>query len=95
MDNFHEILVLIYLNEYKDDYMLSEIKDLCNFSTAKLKSCIEKMKENKLVDSQSGKLSVSKAGEHLLKVKNLLNVSIDDLFEDTVTLNFLDEKLYP
>lgn len=92
-DNIHETLILIYLNEYEDNYLLSEVKELCNFTNAQLKICINTMKEKNLLESKSDRLLISESGKSLLESKNLLNVSIEDLYKEKVTLNFTEEKL--
>ncbi|KMK75266.1 MarR family transcriptional regulator [Alkalihalobacillus pseudalcaliphilus] len=88
MVDFKELLVLIYLNDYKDEYLFTEIKQLCNFTTSQMKQTLDKLIEKGLLLNQDGSLILGSKGEVLLKEKGLTNVSIEELFQmDTVTLS--------
>ncbi|MBP1940347.1 putative transcriptional regulator [Bacillus luteolus] len=82
------------MNEYKDSYLLSEVKELCNFSTAQMKKSINDLLDKNLLCNSKGRLILTSESETLLKEKGLINISITDLFQqDTVTLEFIDEPL--
>lgn len=91
MVDFKELLILVYLNDYKDEYLLSEIKELCNFSTTQMKKCLHNLIKKNLLNDEYGRLLLTIEAESLLKEKGLLNVSIADLFQDTVTLKFIEK----
>lgn len=93
MIDFKELLVLIYLNDYSDEYLLAEIKELCSFSTAQLKKCLDDLTEKKLLSDENGRLLLTSEGEAFLNEKGLLEASISDLFQDTVTLKFIEKPL--
>lgn len=94
MVDFKELLILVYLNEYKDEYLFSEIKELCSFSTAQMKKTINELVDKKMLSNSSGRLLLTIEAESLLKEKGLINVSISDLFQqDTVTLKFIENPL--
>lgn len=86
--DFHLKLILIYLNEYEDQYELQEIKKLCNFTTSQLKGRLNLIEEMGYIDYDNTLLRLSELGRNYLKEKNLNNVAIDDLYESTVTLDF-------
>lgn len=94
MVNTNELLVLIYLNDFKDKYLFSETKEICNFSTTQMKNCLSKLKEKSLLTESEGILRVTKKGLSLLEEKGLENVSIQELYQiETVTLSFIDQPL--
>ncbi|WP_201713016.1 hypothetical protein [Rossellomorea arthrocnemi] len=91
---FKELLLLVYLNEYRDTYLLSEIKELGNFSTDQMKKTLDDLISKDMLSSNTGRLALTNRAELYLKDKNLLNVSITDLFQqDTVTLKFIEKPL--
>jgi predicted transcriptional regulator len=91
---FKELLILVYMNEYKDSYLLSEVKELCNFSTAQMKKSINDLLDENLLCNSKGRLNLTSKSETLLREKGLIYISITDLFQqDTVTLKFIDGPL--
>ncbi|WP_263703492.1 hypothetical protein [Bacillus thuringiensis] len=94
MIEFKELLILVYLNEYRDAYLLSEIKEMCNFSTNQMKKSLSDLMSKNMLSNNTGRLVLTQEAELLLKEKGLLNVSITDLFQqDTVTLKFIGNQL--
>lgn len=93
MIDFKELLVLKYLNDYEDQYTYLEIKCLCNFSTKQLKNCLDTMGNNNLIVNANNELRITESGREILKDKGLLDISINDLFEDKVTLRFIESPL--
>ncbi|WP_281202993.1 hypothetical protein [Cytobacillus kochii] len=94
MVEFKELLILVYLNEFRDTYLLSEIKELCNFSINQMKKSLDDLTSKGMLSSNTGRLALTNKAELFLKDKNLLNVSITDLFQqDTVTLKFIEKPL--
>ncbi|CAM4127938.1 MULTISPECIES: hypothetical protein [Bacillus cereus group] len=94
MIEFKELLILVYLNEYRDAYLLSEIKEMCNFSTNQMKKSLSDLMSKNMLSNNTGRLVLTHEAELLLKEKGLLNVSITDLFQqDTVTLRFIGNQL--
>lgn len=90
---FQELLILIYLNEYKDTYLLSEIKLICNFSTEQLKLFLQNMEEKGLIENSNKLISMTFIGKTVLEEKGLEVVVIDDLLKDKVTLEIEDDPL--
>ncbi|AOR97859.1 MULTISPECIES: hypothetical protein [Bacillus] len=94
MVEFKELLILTYLNEYRDAYLFSEIKELCNFSTNQMKKSLDDLISKGMLSKKTSRLVLTNKAELLLKEKGLLNVSITDLFQqDTVTLKFIEKPL--
>ncbi|MTI71457.1 MAG: hypothetical protein FH751_14520 [Firmicutes bacterium] len=93
MINSKELLILIYLNEYKDQYLLAEIKELCYFTTSQMKKYLQKMIEKEMLEDSNGRLLLTYKAEKFLKEKGLFNVTLSELFKDIVTLEFTEKPL--
>ena len=95
MEEFHVKLILIYLNDYEDQYQFNEIKELCNLSTSLLKEQLNILKSEGYIEYNGIVLKLTEAGRIYLIDRNLYDVEIDDLFENTVTLEINDKILSP
>jgi DNA-binding MarR family transcriptional regulator len=93
MVDYKELLILIYLNDYKDQYTYTELKRLCNFSNNQLKSTLQSMEEKGLITYQENILEITHISKNILKEKNLSEMSINDLFEEKVSLKFNESPL--
>ncbi|WP_214753780.1 hypothetical protein [Exiguobacterium sp. s16] len=92
--DYKVLLTLLYLKEFKDAYLLSEIKELCNFSTNQLEDHLNKMVAKNLLNKSVNKLSLSDQSLSLLRMKGLENITISDLvYQEIVTLRFIKEPL--
>lgn len=89
--SFKEIIVLIYLNTYKDSYQYNELKMLLDFNTSQLKEFINIMKEKKLL-KESNILILSDKALDRLKRLGLENININDLLQDKCSLKFSEQN---
>ncbi|MCT4612230.1 MAG: hypothetical protein N4A47_02520 [Clostridia bacterium] len=88
MTSYNELLILIYLKEYEDEYLLTEIKELCGFTNVQMKTTINNLIDRELLTNEFGRLLLTEQGNSLLKEKGLNKVSLNELFKDIVTLKF-------
>ena len=88
---FKKILFLLYLNTYKDFYLLSELKVFLGFNNTQLNKFIDFMKENNLL-LRGENLIISNEGILLLKSKGLYNIKLSDLDEEFCTLNIVSKE---
>lgn len=94
MIKLQELMTLIYFNNYNDEYLFSDIKKLCNFSTAQMKKFINDLVEKDLLNkNKDGSLEVSIQGKSILKSKGVLDIKISDLLQDIVTLDFIKDPI--
>lgn len=93
MISYKTILIMIYFNDYQDQYLLSEICDLCSFSTKQLNRELRLMQDNNLLQKNSGIYSLAEKANRILEERGLLNSTFEDLQCETITLQFRNEKL--
>ena len=90
--DYKEMLIMIYLKDYGDEYLLAEICSLCDLTTNQLTRMMQKLEKKGLVSSEKSiKLSV--------KAKNYLvdngygEIDMKRLQEDIVTLDIKNPQL--
>lgn len=93
MNDLHQKLILIYLNTYNDSYEFHEIKKLCNVSTIRLKEVLSILSQKGYLYYDGITLKLIDSGKEYLEEQNLLDVTIDDLYESTVTLEISDDVI--
>lgn len=89
--SFKEIIVLIYLNTYKDSYQYNELKRLLDFNTSQLKEFINIMKKKKLL-KESNILMLNYRALDRLKRLGLENININDLLQEKCSLKFPEQN---
>jgi hypothetical protein len=83
MIEYDKIILIIYINTYKDTYNFTEVKDYLGFSFHQLDNFIDEIIIEGLLEyNQDYILKVSNSGIDLLKTINLENVSFEDLLMD-------------
>jgi len=93
MIKYKTILIMIYLNEYQDEYLLSEICELCDFTTKQLHRELDFMVIEELISTDKGIYSLTDKSIEILSEKGVLSTSIEELQSDTLTLKFTNSKL--
>lgn len=93
MISYKSMLIIIYFNEYKDEYLLSEICKLCDFTTKQLKRELESMVAEGLLTYESGLYRLTDCAIEALEEKGLENSTFEELQRDTMTLRIREEKL--
>ncbi|GAA0435397.1 hypothetical protein GCM10008983_09970 [Lentibacillus halophilus] len=95
MKEIHLKLILIYLNDYEDQYELHEIKKLCNYTTSQMFEALQSIEEKGFIQYENNKFSLKilDKGREYLQENNLNEISIDDLYESTVTLNISNNTI--
>ena len=93
MASYKSVLIMIYFNEYKDVYLLSEICKLCDFTTKQLKRELELMIDDGLLKYKSGLYGLTDYAIEFLEEKGLQNSTFEELQRDTMTLRIREEKL--
>ena len=84
---------MIYFNEYNDEYLLSEICILCDFTTKQLRRELDTMISKGLLTNELGIFRLTAIAIEFLKEKGLLNANFEDLQSDMMTLNISEKKL--
>lgn len=84
---------MIYFNEYNDEYLLSEICTLCDFTTKQLRRELDTMISKGLIINELGIFRLTAIAIEFLREKGLLNAKFEDLQSDIMTLNISEKKL--
>lgn len=93
MIKFQELLILVYMQEYQDNYLFSEIKSICNFSTDQMKCFLNIMQGKQLLNFENNIISIAPLGSQVLVEKGLESITLNDLLTEKVTLNIQEERL--
>lgn len=89
---YKELLILIYLNNYGDEYMLSEILLLCDLSTKQLNRVFVTLEKNGYITNQKIIKLTEKSQKYLLD-NGYNDINIEKLDDSLVTLDIEKTKL--
>lgn len=91
--DFKLILVLIYFKEYKNDYLLSEICNLCSFTTKQLNDSIKFLINDGYLIERNNILILTIKGNEFLAEEGYDRILLNDLNNNLVTLNLNENML--
>ena len=91
--NFKLMLVLMYFEEYKSEYLLSEICNLCSFTTKQLDESIKVLIEDGFLEERNNMIMISIKGTQFLVEQGYNKISLNDLNDSILTLEINDYKL--
>lgn len=85
-------LILIYFENYNDEYLMSELKNITNYSNSQLLMHLNYLLDKGYLEKSNSIIKLSSSGIIYLKSEGIYGVKLTDLQQDTVTLNFIDDK---
>lgn len=91
--DYKHLLILMYLNEYKDTYLLSDIRNMCNCSLNQLYREINLMSDLGLLSYKDDFLCITENGHDTLSKEGFANIKMKNLSNDLTNFKVSTKKL--
>lgn len=91
---YKEILLLIYLKDYKDDYLYSEMKELLNLTLKQLKNFLKSLETKEIIEiNECNDIILTKKGWDILKEEGWEDLAFTSLINKNLPNIFDKEKI--